>query len=82
MDWRNLSKTVEKSYSSPHAEGVSTSAAEKGTQFCDHGGGAISMVSKNWKLFVACLSGFWLREILLDHLKKKIFPTETKKLSK
>ncbi len=42
-------------------------------------GGAISMVSKNWKLFVARLSNFWLRKILLDRPKKKIFPTKTKK---
>jgi hypothetical protein len=34
------------------------------------------MVSKNWKLFVAHLSGFWLHKILLDCLKKKIFPAE------
>jgi hypothetical protein len=33
---------------------------------------------KNRKLFVARLSCFWLREILLDHLKKKIFPAEKK----
>jgi hypothetical protein len=39
-------------------------------QFCDHEG-AIPMVSKNWKLFVAHLSGFWLRKILLHHPKKK-----------
>jgi hypothetical protein len=38
------------------------------------------MVSKNWKLFVARLSGLWLHEILLDHPKKKIFPAKTKKL--
>jgi hypothetical protein len=38
------------------------------------------MVSKNWKLFVARLSGLWLHKILLDHPKKKIFPTKTKKI--
>jgi hypothetical protein len=43
-------------------------------------GRAISMVLKHWKLFVACLSNFWLRKILLDSLKKKIFPAETKKM--
>ncbi len=57
----------------------STSAAGKRTQFCDHGGGAISMVSKNWKLFVARLSGLWLRKVLLDCPKEKIFPAKTKK---
>jgi hypothetical protein len=44
------------------------------------GGGGVSMVSKNWKLFVARLSGFWLRKILLDHPKKKIIPARTKKM--
>jgi hypothetical protein len=38
------------------------------------------MVSKNWKLFVARLSGFWLRKILLDHPKKKKIPAKTKKM--
>ncbi len=37
------------------------------------------MVSKKLKLFVPHLSGFWLRKILLDSPKKKIFPAETKK---
>jgi hypothetical protein len=36
------------------------------------------MVSKNQKLFVARLSSLWLREILLDHPKKKMFPAKTK----
>jgi hypothetical protein len=36
------------------------------------------MMSKNWKLFVARLSGFWLRKILLDCQKKKIFPLKQK----
>jgi hypothetical protein len=35
---------------------------------------------KNRKLFVAHLSGFWLRKILLDRPQKKIFPAETKKM--
>jgi hypothetical protein len=39
------------------------------------------MVSKNWKLFDARLSSFWLRKILLDRPKKKIFPTKKKKWS-
>ncbi len=34
------------------------------------------MVSKNWKLFVARLSGIMLTQ---DRLKTKIFPAETKK---
>jgi hypothetical protein len=36
------------------------------------------MVSKNQKLFVARLSGFWLRKILVDCLKKKKNPAKTK----
>jgi hypothetical protein len=36
------------------------------------------MVSKNWKLFVARLSDFWLREILLDCMKKEIFSAKKK----
>jgi hypothetical protein len=36
------------------------------------------MVSKNWKLFVARQSGLWLREIVLDRLKKKIFHAKKK----
>jgi hypothetical protein len=43
------------------------------------GGGAISMVSKNQKLFVARLSGYWLREILLGHPEQKMFSAKTKK---
>jgi hypothetical protein len=35
------------------------------------GGGAISMVSKNWKLFVAHMSNFWLGEMLLGHPEKE-----------
>jgi hypothetical protein len=38
------------------------------------------MVSQNWKLFVARLSGFWLRKMLLGHLEQKLFPTMTKKM--
>jgi hypothetical protein len=41
-------------------------------------GGAISMVLKNQKLFVARLSGLWLHEIMLVRPKKKIFPAEKK----
>jgi hypothetical protein len=37
-------------------------------------GGQFSMVSTNQKLFVACLSGFWLRKILFDGPKKKKIP--------
>jgi hypothetical protein len=40
-------------------------------EFCDHGGGAISMVSKNWKLFVARLSNLWLGEMLLGCPEKE-----------
>jgi hypothetical protein len=32
--------------------------------------GAISIVLKNWKLLVACLSGFWLGKMLLGHPEK------------
>jgi hypothetical protein len=35
------------------------------------------MVSKKWKLFVARLSGFWLREIIR---KRKYFPQKQKKM--
>jgi hypothetical protein len=42
-------------------------------------GGAISMVLKNWKLFVACLSGFWLRKMMLGHQEQKMFPAKIKK---
>jgi hypothetical protein len=42
-------------------------------------GGAISMVLKNQKRFVAHLSCFWIHKILLDHPKKKMFPAKTKK---
>ncbi len=42
----------------------------------------ISMVSKNWKLFVAPLPGFWLHEMLLGHLEKKMFPTKTTKIER
>ena len=41
-------------------------------------GGAISTVSKNWKLFVVRLSGFWLREMLLDHPEQKMFLAKQK----
>jgi hypothetical protein len=34
-------------------------------------GGEISMVSKNWKLFVAHLSNFWLGEMLLGCPEKE-----------
>ncbi len=37
------------------------------------------MVLKNWKLFVACLSGFWLCKMLLGHPEQRMFPAETKK---
>jgi hypothetical protein len=43
-------------------------------------GGAISMVSKNWKLFVPGLSNFWLHEMLLGHLEQKMFPADTKQI--
>jgi hypothetical protein len=36
------------------------------------------MVSKNWKLFVAHLSSFWLCEKLLGHTEQKMFPAKTK----
>jgi hypothetical protein len=55
------------------------SAAGKRAEFCDHGGGAISMVSKNWKLFVAHLSSYWLRKMLLGHPEQKMFLAKTKK---
>ncbi len=48
----------------------SSSAARKRTQFSDHGGGGgFPWCLKNWKLFVARLSGFRLRKILLDRPK-------------
>jgi hypothetical protein len=48
-----------------------TSATGKRTEFPDHGGRAISMVSKNWKLFVARLSNFLLGEMLLGRPEKE-----------
>jgi hypothetical protein len=38
------------------------------------------MVSKNWTLFAARLSGFWLRKILLGRLKQKMFPAKAKNM--
>ncbi len=53
-------------------------------QFCNHGGGAISMVSKNWQLFGAGLSSFWRWEkIVRGWPEQKIiigFPPEPKKM--
>jgi hypothetical protein len=43
------------------------------------GGGAFSWCQKKWMLIVACLSGFWLREMLLGHPRQKMFPGKTKK---
>jgi hypothetical protein len=58
------------------------STARKRMQFRDRGWGVISMVSKNWKLFVAHLSDLWLSEILLDHPKRKYFPPKQKNWGK
>ncbi len=33
-------------------------------------------MSKNWKLFVPCLSGFWLRKMLLGCPEQKMFPAK------
>jgi hypothetical protein len=38
------------------------------------------MVSKNRKLFVALLSSFWLRKMLLGCLEQKMFLAKTNKL--
>jgi hypothetical protein len=57
----------------------STSAAEKRTEFHNHGGGHFHCFQKS-ELFVACLSGFWFREMLLGRLEQKMFPAETKKM--
>ena len=42
------------------------------------GGGHFHCFQKS-ELFVACLSGFWFREMLLGRLEQKMFPAETKK---
>jgi hypothetical protein len=43
-------------------------------------GGAISMVSKNWKLFVALLSGFWLGKMLLGRPEKENVSRQNKQM--
>jgi hypothetical protein len=37
------------------------------------------MVSKNWKLFVVCLSHLWLDEMLLGHPEKENVSCRNKK---
>jgi hypothetical protein len=51
---------------------------EKEQNFTIFGGGVISVVSNNQKLFSACLSSFWLCKMPSGHPNKITFPAKTK----